>query len=205
MTAVRSAEQPTPPFLDVVNLKKISILSLALLFACAARSHAFGWALVNAKIRSEFPDVRRITTAELAAWLNDASRPAPLLLDVRTRAEFEVSHLQRATHVEPDTPASTVRAGKDRTVVTYCSVGYRSGAFAKKLTDAGFKNVVNLEGSIFRWANEGRPLVRDGRRADKVHPYNGTWGLLLKRQNRADVPPVNGARAEDTNKAARTR
>ena len=178
-----------------MKLKTISILVLALLAALATRSHAFGWALVNAKIRSEFPDVRRITTAELAAWINDPSRPAPRLLDVRTRAEFDVSHLPDAKHVEPNAAAAVVGGRKDQPIVTYCSVGYRSGAFAKKLGDAGYTNVANLEGSIFRWANEDRPIVSGGRATDKVHPYNRTWGLLLKRRHRAEVAPVDEPRA----------
>ena len=166
-------------------------LAAALFFSVTSSSHAIGWALVNAKIRSEFPDVKRISTAELAAWLKDRSRPAPVLLDVRTRAEFEVSHLEGAKHVEPSAPPSAVREPKDRPLVTYCSVGYRSGAFAKKLADAGYTNCVNLEGSIFRWANEGRPIVRNARRVNEVHPYNRTWGLLLKKQYRAAVPPAD--------------
>lgn len=178
-----------------MKLKTISILILALLVASATRGHAFSWALVNAKIRSEFPDVRRITTAELAAWLEDSSRPAPRLLDVRTRAEFDVSHLRGAKHVDPEATAAAVGPSKDEPIVTYCSVGYRSGAFAKKLGEAGYTNVTNLEGSIFRWANEDRPIVSGGRATDKVHPYNRTWGLLLKRQRRAAVPSVDEPRA----------
>ena len=187
------------------HFKTISLLALALLFASAMRGHAIGWALVNAKIRSEFPDVRRITTAELAAWINDPSRPAPRLLDVRTRAEFDVSHLRGAMHVEPDAAAAAVGGRKDQLIVTYCSVGYRSGAFAKKLGEAGYTNVTNLEGSIFRWANEDRPIVSGGRATDKVHPYNRTWGLLLKRQYRAAVPPVNEPRAADPASVSNTR
>lgn len=175
----------------MMSLKTISILALALLLASAVQGQAIGWALVNAKIRSEFPDVRRITTADLAAWLADARRPAPLLLDVRTRAEYEVSHLAGARHVPPGAEASAIREGKDRLIVTYCSVGYRSGAFAQKLREAGFTNVVNLEGSIFRWANEGRPVFRGSREVREVHPYNRTWGLLLKKERRADVPPAD--------------
>ncbi len=185
-----------------MHFKTITILALALLFASVVRGQAIGWALVNAKIRSEFPDVPRITTDELAAWLNDRSRPAPMLLDVRTRAEFEVSHLAGAKHVEPGAAASVVRESKDRAIVTYCSVGYRSGAFAKKLRAAGFTNVVNLEGSIFRWANEGRQVVRDGGSVDKVHPYNGTWGLLLKKDRRANVPAVDASREDSAEAVA---
>ena len=44
---------------------------------------------------------------------------------------------------------------------------------------AGFEHVYNLEGGIFQWANEGRALYRAGEPAEKVHPYNRTWGRLL--------------------------
>ena len=48
---------------------------------------------------------------------------------------------------------------------------------------------MNMEGSIFKWANEGRPVYRDGERVEKVHPYNETWGRLLDKARRASVPP----------------
>jgi rhodanese-related sulfurtransferase len=188
-----------------VHLRTIAILVLGLLLVSATGAHAFGWALVNAKIRREFPHVQRITTAELAQWLHDRSRPAPLLLDVRTSAEFDVSHLAGAKHIEPGASPSAVRAAKDQPIVTYCSVGYRSGAFARKLMEAGHTNVANLEGSIFRWANEGRPIVSGARMAEKVHPYNGTWGLLLEQQYRADVPPADRAPAERSDSVSKTR
>ena len=181
-----------------MNFKTVSALALVILFASTAGASAFGWALVNAKIRRDFPNVQRISTTELAAWLADSTRPAPLLLDVRTRAEFDLSHLARARQVEPESPASVISEPKDQPIVTYCSVGYRSGAFAEKLRAAGFTRVVNLEGSIFRWANEGRPVMRGNQQADKVHPYNGTWGLLLKRAYRAETPPVVRTRTPDT-------
>ena len=73
--------------------------------------------------------------------------------------------------------------------MTYCSVGYRSGAFAQTLQEAGYSRVENLEGSIFKWANEGRPVFQDGRRVEKVHPYNDAWGKLLDPSRRADVTP----------------
>ncbi|MBA3272437.1 MAG: rhodanese-like domain-containing protein [Chthoniobacterales bacterium] len=160
----------------------------ALLVGAAIASYGFGWSIVDAKIRRDFLDVPRITTNTLQEWLADESRPAPLLLDVRTRAEYDVSHLKNAQHVEPVAPASTIRQPRDRPIVTYCSVGYRSGAFAQKLRAAGYTNVVNLEGSIFRWANEGRPVYRGATTVQEVHPYNRTWGLLLQRKYRASIP-----------------
>jgi 3-mercaptopyruvate sulfurtransferase SseA len=78
-------------------------------------------------------------------------------------------------------------APKDARVVTYCSVGVRSAAMADRLREAGYVNVVHMNGSIFQWANEGRPLERDGRPAETVHPYDAEWGRLLDARRRADV------------------
>ena len=173
----------------------VTVTLMMLAFGHYASAEGIGWKLVNAKIRSEFPNVKRITTAELTAWLDDRTREQPVLLDVRTRAEFQISHLRNARHVDPNAQASAVRLPKDRPIVTYCSVGYRSGGLAERLRAAGYTNVANLEGSIFQWANEGRRVFRDAREVTHVHPYNRTWGLLLKRERRADVATVGTKRS----------
>ena len=81
---------------------------------------------------------------------------------------------------------------KDATVVTYCSVGYRSSRAAEQLARAGYANVANLEGSAFAWANEGRPLVdARGRATSVVHPYDANWGKLLEPRHRAPVAAGN--------------
>lgn len=162
--------------------------------ASSLNAEGIGWSMVNWKIRSDFPQVRRIDTETVAAWLADEKREKPVLLDVRTKAEYEVSHLPGARHVEPDASASVIDLPRARPIVTYCSVGYRSGAFADKLRKAGYSNVQNMRGSIFQWANEGRPLVRDGRPAEKAHPYNALWGKLLNAALRADVPAANDSK-----------
>lgn len=144
-------------------------------------------------VRSKFPLVRQLQPAELAALLKEEQLRKPILLDVRTQAEFDVSHLPGARRVEPDARPANVKASLDpnRPVVLYCSVGFRSSALAEKLMKAGMTDVFNLEGSIFAWANEGRPLELDGKPASKVHPYNKTFGKMLLPNYRADVPPVD--------------
>ncbi len=151
------------------------------------------WMLVNWKVRHDFPTVRRLTPNELGEWMNDKHRAQPVLFDVRTKAEFDVSQIHGAQRIDPEATASEIKLAKDQPIVTYCSVGYRSGVFAKELQDAGYTNVQNLSGSIFQWANEGRPLEHAGQRVTKVHPYNSTWGRLLKKELRADI-------SSDTNK-----
>ena len=147
------------------------------------------------KIRHEFPEVKRISTEELTAWIDNSQRASPLLLDVRTQAEFDISHLRNARRVEPDAVIATINLPKDRTIVTYCSVGYRSAVFARQLMRAGYTNVTNVEGSIFKWANEDRPVYRGALRVSEVHPYNGTWGKLLDPTHRAKIRAAKSVKA----------
>ncbi len=165
--------------------------TLLLLVAFAlAGCRPVDWFLLKRTLRAKFSDVDWITTRELAAWLNSKKRPAPVLLDVRLPAEWEVSHLAGARRVDPKASAEEAGAGlaKDTPIVAYCSVGYRSGEVAQRLRKAGYEHVQDLEGSIFEWANEGRPLVHEGKKVTKVHPYNATWGRLLKDNVRAPLP-----------------
>jgi rhodanese-related sulfurtransferase len=140
-------------------------------------------------IRAKFPGVKQLSTAELAAWQADAKRAPPVLIDAREPAEWSVSHLAGAKNVPPGTKPEEALAGvaKDAPLVVYCSVGYRSSQYVEKLQKAGWTNAVNLEGSIFQWANEGRPVVDDKGPASKVHPYDATWGELLKPGLRAPL------------------
>ena len=157
----------------------------------SAYSQGLKWAIVNFKVRHDFPTVRRIDSQQLAQWLGDAHRVQPALLDVRTKEEYDVSHIHGAQRVEPGSSVTLIAIPREKPIVTYCSVGYRSAAFAKTLQDAGFKDVQNLTGSIFDWANKGFPIERQGQPVKKVHPYNNRWGSLLKKELRANVPPVD--------------
>lgn len=136
---------------------------------------------VTDKITKDFSDVSRISTNDLADWLKDSSRKPPQLLDAREPAEYAVSHLPGAIQVAPDAQAAQLKGRVDfsKPLVVYCSVGYRSSILARRLTAAGAKQVVNLEGSIFKWANEARPLVHGDAATHKVHPYNRKYGQLL--------------------------
>lgn len=148
------------------------------------------------QVRREFPDVPRLTVEELDARLAEgqAENRDLLLIDTRSAEEFAVSHLQGAVHAETAAEVRQVLAATDpsRPVVLYCSVGYRSARLAQELAEEGIPaatghgEVMNLEGSIFAWANSGRPVYRDGREVTKVHPYDARWGKLLRDDLRAE-------------------
>jgi rhodanese-related sulfurtransferase len=140
------------------------------------------WPSLKRTIRRRFPEVRQIGAAQLRDALE---RPdAPILIDARTAAEYAASHLRAARRAETFAEAANVLTGeaKDRAVVVYCSVGYRSSALARSLMRAGYTNVANLEGSIFEWANKGWPVYRGEQPVTVVHPYDAAWGRLLERK-----------------------
>lgn len=131
-------------------------------------------------------DIQWLTTEELANWLINPVKEKPIILDARSEAEYKISHITNAVRIDTISPDLTIfrEISRDREIVVYCSVGYRSATIAHQLQQAGFNQVYNLEGSIFKWANEGRPICKDNRLTEFVHPYNVLWGKLLKSQNR---------------------
>ncbi|MDP9003306.1 MAG: rhodanese-like domain-containing protein [Verrucomicrobiota bacterium] len=182
---------PTPSRGPRVPNARVGLLLTGVIVAALAMlgMRSIDWFLLKQSLRHRFPKVEWITTAQLADWLADRKRPHPILLDVRTMDEWNVSHLSGAKRVEPNTSADQVLAGvsKETPIVTYCAVGYRSGELATKLREAGFVSVQNLEGSIFQWANEHRALVRGDQPVKTVHPYSSLWGRLLTDDARAPL------------------
>lgn len=62
--------------------------------------------------------MQQMTAPQLAAWLADPSRPAPLLLDVREPWEFATCHIDGATLIPMNTiPARHPELDSDAPVV----------------------------------------------------------------------------------------
>lgn len=134
-------------------------------------------------IRLRFPTVSQITTTKFADWLADCIKPQPLVLDARSQAEYAVSHIETSVHLDSVTPdlINLSKVSKDTPIIVYCSVGYRSAKVVQQLHREGFTQIFNLSGGIFQWANEERPMFKDGEISTKlVHPYDAIWGKLLK-------------------------
>ena len=93
------------------------------------------------------------------------------VLDVRTPAEFNTSHIEGATLI-PVTNAFGSRVNpemllearideipKDKKILVYCRTGHRSTTASKMLIDAGYSNVYNMVGGINAWISAGYPVV----------------------------------------------
>jgi rhodanese-related sulfurtransferase len=155
-------------------------MASALLAFVSCKKETSDWEKTKSWVRSEFPEVQHVSAEDLRLRL-DSGRKAPIVLDVRSAEEFEVSHLPGAIRVEPegDLPDFLRTLDHDAPVVAYCSVGYRSSRLVERLRQEGFTDAKNLEGSIFEWANRGYLVERDGTPVREVHPFDAKWGRLL--------------------------
>ena len=115
-----------------------------------------------------------------------------LLLDAREIAEFNVSHLNNAKYVgyKSFSIDSLSNLNKNKPIVVYCSVGYRSEKITEKLLNAGFTNVQNLYGGIFEWKNKKLPVYNAVGATNNVHPYSSTWGIWLKNADKVYKNPA---------------
>ena len=139
------------------------------------------WQLIKLIIRLQFPKVPQLSTKDLANWLQKDGASKLLLLDARTREEYEVSHLQNARLVRNIIKdlSEPKKENVDIPIVVYCSVGYRSCQVVRELQSIGYQKVFNLSGSIFQWVNENRLVYQENQPVDRVHPYHKFWQYLL--------------------------
>ncbi len=154
-----------------------AILTLLLMTSCT--SAQLNWKSLKTQIRQQFPAVEHITITDFKQHYAGKA----LVIDVREANEFAVSHIPDAVHFQdPDKLAVWIEQQPTQPVVVYCSVGYRSAKMAASLNKLGLQQVVNLEGSIFEWANQGEPVLSQTGPTQKVHPFNEKWGQLLQKQ-----------------------
>lgn len=88
---------------------------------------------------------------------------APVIVDVRTRGEYERGHVPGAIHLpflsvtgrEDEIPGP-----RDEPVVVYCERGPRAGIARRALRWAGFTDVRYLEGHMKEWRERGFPVEK---------------------------------------------
>ena len=99
--------------------------------------------------------MQTLTAPELAAWLADASRQKPVLLDVREPWEFQTCHIEGATPMPMNAvPARLQELDEDAPTVCICHHGARSASVAAFLERNGFTQVINLTGGVHAWAQQ---------------------------------------------------
>lgn len=156
-----------------------------------------GMRITISSISTKFNRVPNINTETLDKWIRTKEEGKDVVIwDCRPEEEYVVSHIAGAVRVDYQNDAQKILGklpSKDldnKTVVCYCSVGYRSSLVVEKVQEYYKKTgdesgttpveMYNLEGSLFKWANEGRPMINvNNAKTPYAHPYNPVFGKLL--------------------------
>jgi rhodanese-related sulfurtransferase len=138
------------------------------------------------------PAVDTIETKELRDKLTQAAtareaaeqagQPIPepdfVLVDVRSDAEVKVSVIPGA--ITKTQYEKNRKAYEGKLVIPYCTIGGRSGSYAKQLKQAGV-NVKNYKGSILEWVKADLPVVTlEGQPTNRVHIYSDRYKIPAK-------------------------
>jgi rhodanese-related sulfurtransferase len=98
----------------------------------------------------------RVTPQALLATIDAGT--APVIVDVRTRREYEAGHVPGAIHVPFYTllvRQDDVPGPRERPVVVYCEHGPRAGVARLALRMTGFTDVRYLDGHMAGWKKSG--------------------------------------------------
>ncbi len=104
--------------------------------------------------------MKQITAKDLAAWLGDAAKAKPTLLDVREPWEFQTCHIPGATLVPMrQIPERLDEIDPKAEIVVICHHGGRSMQVAMFLEKNGRAKVHNLSGGVDAWAKTVDPSM----------------------------------------------
>ncbi|GGI56950.1 rhodanese-like domain-containing protein [Winogradskyella haliclonae] len=101
--------------------------------------------------KADSTDVKLVTAEEMKKIieLEDVQ-----LVDVRTPSEFDEIHIESAQNIDFRSPTfeeDITKLDKSKPVLLYCKSGKRSAKCARKLKEAGFEKIYELEGGISKW------------------------------------------------------
>jgi phage shock protein E len=86
-----------------------------------------------------------------------------VVLDVRTKKEFDSGHIPGAVNIDvnaPDFDENVARLDKSKTYLVHCGAGVRSVKACEKMGKLEFPKLVNLEGGFKAWEKAGKPVEK---------------------------------------------
>jgi rhodanese-related sulfurtransferase len=129
-------------------MKKLQIL------CCLFVAMIVSTSCVDTKI--EGVEVKLITAEEMQTILELEDVQ---LVDVRTPTEYEeirIANSQNIDYMSPTFDDDVSKLDKNKPIIVYCKSGGRSAKCAKKLKEAGFKKIYDLEGGISKWKHSDK-------------------------------------------------
>jgi len=129
-------------------MKKVLVIS------CLLLAISFTTSCIDSKIDNA--EVKLVTAEEMKSILELEDVQ---LVDVRSEKEFEEEHIVNSQNIDFNSPTfdeDISKLDKEKPVILYCKGGTRSAKCAKKLKEAGFEKVYDLEGGISKWRHSNQ-------------------------------------------------
>lgn len=103
---------------------------------------------------------KNLSVTEFARMAADKEN---VILDVRTKSEFEAGHIAGAINLDvmsPDFEKGAAALDKSKTYLVHCATGVRSERACKKLDKLDFAKLYNLPGGFKAWVKAGEPVEK---------------------------------------------
>jgi sodium/bile acid cotransporter 7 len=121
--------------------------------------------------KKDFADVADIAPAAAMELLKNSP---VVFVDVRAEKEQEVSMLPGAI-IEQEFLDHPERY-RDKVIIGYCTISYRSGKLAEKLKAQGI-TLLNLKGGLLAWVHAGGKVYDKNGETQRIHVYSTKWNL----------------------------
>jgi len=121
---------------------------------------AIGLSTSCADSTADSKDVKLITAAEMQSVLE---LEEVQLVDVRTPKEHDEIHIVNSQNIDFMSPTfddDISKLDKKKPVILYCKSGRRSAKCAKKMKDAGFEKIYDLDGGISKWKHSDKLNIK---------------------------------------------
>ncbi|HEX3035730.1 MAG TPA: rhodanese-like domain-containing protein [Thermodesulfobacteriota bacterium] len=108
--------------------------------------------------------IQNITPEEAHVLIQkNKDNPDLVILDVRTPEEFAEGHIENALNLNyySETFREDLnKLDKDKTYITHCRSGSRSGKTIDMMKELGFKEAYNMTGGFVGWEEKGFPTTK---------------------------------------------
>jgi len=122
--------------------------------------------------KKEFPLVKDMSPPQAMKQMETGH---VLFIDTRKPSEMKVSMLPGA--VSKEAFLKDPSKYKGWTIIVYCTISYRSGNFAVKMSNKGI-DIYNLKGGLLAWLLEGGKVYDTNGETKRVHVYGKKWNYL---------------------------
>jgi phage shock protein E len=116
---------------------------------------------VQAKAKAaEAATVRKVQVEEFEKLWQDKQN---VVLDVRTKKEFDAGHIPGATNLDvngPDFEKSLASLDRSKLYLVHCAAGVRSARACQTMSRAGFTNLVDLAPGFKGWEQAGKQIEK---------------------------------------------